>query len=456
MPYCRTLRLGFLAFAAVLAAVPSWAANVNVTVGGSEASYQPATVTINVGDTVTWTNAGGTHDVHADDNSFFNATSGTAWTFSHTFTAAGTVGYHCTVHGAPGLGMFGTVIVQGSGGGGGPGTLRFSLAAYTAGEGAGSANVTVQRVNGDDGAVSVQFSAAAGTATAGQDFTAVTGTLSWGDKDSSSKSFTVPIVNDSAAEANETILLSLSNPTGGAVLDSSRQTATLTIQDNDGAPGPTPAAPTNLQAVAQSTTEVTLTWTDNSNNETGFQIERRTVDGTFQEVATVGPNGSGAVSAVVGGLAPSTFYLFRIRAVGNGAVVSAFSNEAGVTTLGDVAACASGPETLCLNNGRFKVQVVWRIPDGTTGTGKAVPIPSAPDSGLFFFFGPSNIELLIKVLNACVPQFNRYWVFFAATTNVEFVMVVTDTATGKTRGYFNPLNRPAPPVQDVDAFATCP
>ena len=45
-----------------------------------------------------------------------------------------------------------------------------------------------------------------------------------------------------------------------------------------------------------------------------------------------------------------------------------------------------------------------------------MPIPSAPDSGLFYFFGASNLEMLIKVLNACGLN-DRYWVFFAATTN---------------------------------------
>ena len=85
-----------------------------------------------------------------------------------------------------------------------------------------------------------------------------------------------------------------------------------------------------------------------------------------------------------------------------------------------------------------------------------MPLPAAPQSGLFYFFDPTNIEMLIKVLNACVPPFNHYWVFFAATTNVEFAVVVADTQTGKTVAYFNPLNRSAPPVQDVNAFATCP
>jgi hypothetical protein len=101
------------------------------------------------------------------------------------------------------------------------------------------------------------------------------------------------------------------------------------------------------------------------------------------------------------------------------------------------------------------VEVAWST--GTsTGQGAVVPLPSAPDSGLFYFFAPSNIEMLIKVLNACVPPFNHYWVFFAATTNVEFGVVVTDTQNGKTRAYYNPLNRAALPVQDLDAFATCP
>ena len=108
---------------------------------------------------------------------------------------------------------------------------------------------------------------------------------------------------------------------------------------------------------------------------------------------------------------------------------------------------------LCANNDRFRVAVAWCTGTGA-GPGSVVPLPSAPDSGLFYFFAPSNIEMLIKVLNACV--FNRYWVFFAATTNVEFGVVVTDTQNGKTRAYYNPLNRTAPPVQDVDAFATCP
>src|SRR6185503_9902587 len=190
-----------------------------------------------------------------------------SWTFTHVFSTPGNFAYHCSVHGFPGGGMAGTVVVSGGGGGEQAGTLRFSQASYSANENAGTATITVQRVDGDDGAVSVHYAASAGTATAGADFTATSGTLSWADNDDSSKSFAVTILNDAVDEANENVQLALSSATGGAAIDPSRQNATLQITDDDApAGGSPPAAPTNLQATAQSTTSVALTWTDNATN----------------------------------------------------------------------------------------------------------------------------------------------------------------------------------------------
>ena len=123
-----------LLVATLLAALPAHSATVNVSVGGTDFAFHPAEVHIHPGDTVTWTNAGGFHNVKADDNSFGNAQSGDPWTFSQTFTALGTVGYHCEVHGGPSSGMFGTVVVEDAGGGGGgqPGILRFGLPSFSA------------------------------------------------------------------------------------------------------------------------------------------------------------------------------------------------------------------------------------------------------------------------------------------------------------------------------------
>jgi plastocyanin len=452
-----------LAAALVLAAAtfPATAATVKVTVGGADLVFTPQTVSLQAGDTVTWTNAGGGHNVMADDGSFSNAVSSSGWSFSHTFAAAGTFGYHCAVHGSPGSGMFGTVVVADAGGGGGggtdqPGTLGFSLAGYSVNEGAGTATIAVQRTGGDDGAVSVQYAATAGTATAGQDFNPTSGTLSWADHDDATKTFTVRVINDTTVEPSETVLLALSNATGGATLTAGRATATLTILDNDtgggGGGGGALAAPSNLQATAVSTGEIDLTWNDNSNNETGFSVERRTVTTTYEVVATVGPN---TRSAAVTGLDPGSFSLFRVRATGSGSTFSPYTTEAAAATLATPAPCVPGVNTLCVNNDRFKIEVAFNSSAGS-GSGFAVPLASAPASGLFYFFDPTNIEMLIKVLNACVPPFNHYWVYFAATTNVEFATVVTDTQNGQTRAYFNPLNRTAVPVQDGNAFATCP
>ena len=77
------------------------------------------------------------------------------------------------------------------------------------------------------------------------------------------------------------------------------------------------------------------------------------------------------------------------------------------------------------------------------------------DSGLFFFFADDNWELLAKVLNACDFN-NHYWVFSAATTNVEYTLTVTDTETGVTKAYFNPLGATAAAVTDTAAFQACP
>lgn len=111
-------------------------------------------------------------------------------------------------------------------------------------------------------------------------------------------------------------------------------------------------------------------------------------------------------------------------------------------------------DTLCLtNDNRFKVSVEWR--DFSGGSGSAVGFPRSDESGTFFFFNPDNTEMLLKVLDGC--NFNdHFWVFAAATTNVEYTLRVTDTQSNQSRTYTNPLGQPAPAITDTQAFATCP
>jgi hypothetical protein len=83
--------------------------------------------------------------------------------------------------------------------------------------------------------VSVNYATANETALADSDYTANSGTLNWADGDTASKTIDVAILNDTAAESNETFVVILSSATGGATLGTP-STATVTILDDDANP----------------------------------------------------------------------------------------------------------------------------------------------------------------------------------------------------------------------------
>lgn len=121
--------------------------------------------------------------------------------------------------------------------------LRFSAATYSVNEGAGTATLTVTRAGSAASAVSVNYATSnGGTALAGSDYAAPGGTLNWTMGDAAPKTFTVSITDDTLVESNETVRLTLSNPTIGAILGSPNTTV-LTIVDNESKIVKTTAAP---------------------------------------------------------------------------------------------------------------------------------------------------------------------------------------------------------------------
>ncbi len=126
----------------------------------------------------------------------------------------------------------------GGGGGGDGGTstppvpvIEFTATAFAASEAAGTVTITARRTVGD-AATSVTYATSNGTASA-TDYTAAGGLLSWAAGDFADKSFNVTIAADAVAEGSETVILTLSAPTGGATLGASNP-ATLTISDGPG------------------------------------------------------------------------------------------------------------------------------------------------------------------------------------------------------------------------------
>jgi CSLREA domain-containing protein len=124
--------------------------------------------------------------------------------------------------------------------------LRFDAASYSAAEGAHAFEVKVVRSGVSTGELTVDYATSDGTASERSDYTTALGTLRFAPGETE-KSFTVLLTDDAFHEADETVNLALSNPTGGAVLDFrgfvsavlvGTGTATLTVVDNDAVTSP--------------------------------------------------------------------------------------------------------------------------------------------------------------------------------------------------------------------------
>ncbi len=193
--------------------------------------------------------------------------------------------------------------------------------------------------------------------------------------------------------------------------------------------------------------------------------------GVTAGVCTVGGGGGGGYGGYGGGdciasntwlspvQAPGTSYSHTFSTEGNfsyfcavhlGAMTGRVIVQPAVAT----GPCVPGTQTLCLNDGRFRVTADWEKPDASSGHGNGIKLTD--DSGYFWFFDQANIEVVTKVLNGCGIT-NAYWVFGAGLTNVAVHLVVTDTQTGVVYTRDNSQGSAFQPVQDTAAFPTsCP
>ena len=122
------------------------------------------------------------------------------------------------------------------------------------------------------------------------------------------------------------------------------------------------------------------------------------------------------------------------------------------STPGTPQACSPNASTICLVNDRFSVRVTYDVGNGPQ---PMTAIKYTPESGLFWFASASNIEVLLKMVNACSFN-NRYWVYSGGTTDVGVTITVTDSKTGAVKTYNNPRGTKFGTITDGDAFATCP
>jgi ELWxxDGT repeat protein len=168
-----------------------------------------------------------------------------------------------------------------------------------------------------------------------------------------------------------------------------------------------------------------------------------------------GPSGAGAVSRAGGGLGwPGGEWGFPARPAPGDEAAAAGRG----TTASRSAGCTPGSERACLLGGRFEVEVEWDTDEGT-GMGQVMTFSGAraetDQSAFWWFFEPENFEMGVKMVDACTPPFERFWVFQSGLTSQGYTVTVRDTATGAEREYTNPRGTLPTTTGDTSAFP-CP
>jgi hypothetical protein len=89
---------------------------------------------------------------------------------------------------------------------------------------------------------------------------------------------------------------------------------------------------------------------------------------------------------------------------------------------------------------------------GVTGIGFGQSMTD--ETGYFWFFNPSNVELVLKVINGCFLNSN-YWIYAGGLTDVEVNLEVKDVRTGTTVPFHNNLGTPFQPIGTIGDLPVC-
>ncbi len=114
--------------------------------------------------------------------------------------------------------------------------------------------------------------------------------------------------------------------------------------------------------------------------------------------------------------------------------------------------CSPDSTTLRLADGRFEMAATFQ-----SWTGGAIPasaVSLTAESGMFWFFAPENLELFVKIVDACA-EFDHFWMFAAGLTNLGVELTVRDLWADETEVYPSAVGTAFPLIRDTGRFATC-
>ncbi len=169
-------------------------------------------------------------------------------------------------------------------------------------------------------------------------------------------------------------------------------------------------------------------------------------------------------------LLPGSGGMFRVAPLTAGQTYSYFvrasyqwgglADSATVSVIIPPGTCPTGSNcplgAVCSDDGRFQVTAHWILPPdgGIEQSGAGTPVPLSDDTGGFWFFSPSSLDLMVKVLDGTSVN-GYFWVFYGALSNTEYYVDIYDTQTGIARQYHNPAGTLAS-FADTAAFPADP
>jgi hypothetical protein len=124
----------------------------------------------------------------------------------------------------------------------------------------------------------------------------------------------------------------------------------------------------------------------------------------------------------------------KVPSVGDGAGQRGLHAE---IASGGGSGCSPDGDSLCLLNGRFRVTAEYAVYPGNHGIGHAQALTS--DTGYFWFFKGPSVEAMTKMDSFCGSGSDNVAVYAGGLTDIQVTLAGTDTRTGLTKTYVNPL-----------------
>ena len=290
-------------------------------------------------------------------------------------------------------------------------TIQFSQARYIVSESAGRLTLPVYRLGDSASDVSVDYATSNLTATAGVKYVAVSGTLNF-NAGETNRTISVPILNDGAREPSQTFLVSLANPTGGAILGT-MSNAVVSITENDAGIQFVNAA----YSVSETADQVFIGVVRGDDGPLPASVELATVDGTalagvdYSGMTNVVPFAAGEGYKVVPitllrNASPQDNRSFQVRLSNPVAVSLGGQRTALVTIARDTGVrCGSSTCYVSEDGGAALVKVVRS--SSLTNTLSTVDYTTADGTGIngsdyqavsgTLYFGPGETQKLITV-----------------------------------------------------------